>query len=931
MDLDAIFNQVHGAAPTVTAPAQTAPAVQPQTVSAPAALDLDSIFASVHGQQQQQAPAQPEKPQSLIDWALTRPSGERISASQAFLGPLLSMGDWVGADEGVSALGAAVDTMRGGDFSQAYDQRLGKAREVIDSFRNASPVASIGLDVAGAAKFIPTAVGKMPTLFTKAAQAAKEGALFGSLYGFGSGRGGAEQRATDAAKSGAIGAAAGLVATPLVEGGAQLTKKAADFLAEKGITLGGFIDDIRGNIASETGAIGDIPGGAKSTAIAPEELYLARQLKQQTPDELLAATQALESAKQTGTPLFLPEALDSADVYRNAKFIANAKPSMKEAQAAIAARKEGAGGRIEALLDVVAPKQDPASVGMSLINASNEAIDKLAQVRKDATAPLYNALQSKSVPDDIAITLLDDPVIDAAAKQISKNPAFAKEIGSAPAESFKSLQLIKENLDDQVASLVRAGNNNEARIVAGSREKLVGALEQLDEYKTVTQRYKELSKPINKLAGTKEETGLLEGILNTEKINTHKAPAELLKLTPVQIEAAKNSLGEKGATELRKSARSLLQDVLEKVNDGSQPALKFLQNEQISAKFRAMVGDEVFDKLSKTINTEKLIARANNRYAAGSDTAGNLAEAADSGEAMGLLSQLSKRDWKGLVERLMGQPVPDDIAQGMAQIYFNTEKGISALQNVKPLVEQYGKNARVIGEVATAAESAAARAGAPAIQDTVPTKKGLLAVGGAGIGTQLPSQQEFILPSEVMNMAPTPTIQQPPAQQQEEVQMTTPTAQDVDLDKQAAAQADDPLIKAVIWQESRGNPKAVSPKGATGKMQIMPATGREIARKLGYKEGEYDLKDPAISLEFGTFYLNEQLKKYGDEGLALAAYNAGPGQVDKWVKKYGNTWDKVSAGIKRDILDGKLSRRYFEETMKYVPSILKKRDKLVEA
>lgn len=184
---------------------------------------------------------------------------------------------------------------------------------------------------------------------------------------------------------------------------------------------------------------------------------------------------------------------------------------------------------------------------------------------------------------------------------------------------------------------------------------------------------------------------------------------------------------------------------------------------------------------------------------------------------------------------------------------------------------------------------------------------------------------QAIGPQEAQAMMTEPTKTAPQIQEQQEQQP------EVKPTKLEPSLVDDTLIKAVTWQESRGNPKAVSPKGATGLMQIMPATAKEIAAELGYEEGEYDLKDPEISREFGTHYLNKMMRQFKDEGLALAAYNAGPGQVAKWVKKYGNSWDKVSSGIKRDILDGKLSPKYYKETMQYVPSILKKRDKLVEA
>lgn len=95
---------------------------------------------------------------------------------------------------------------------------------------------------------------------------------------------------------------------------------------------------------------------------------------------------------------------------------------------------------------------------------------------------------------------------------------------------------------------------------------------------------------------------------------------------------------------------------------------------------------------------------------------------------------------------------------------------------------------------------------------------------------------------------------------------------------------------AVARQESELNPAAVSHAGARGLMQLMPATARHMAEVTG---AEFDLErltaDPHYNARLGTAYLDQMLRRYrGSYVLTAAAYNAGPGRVDEWLRTFGD-------------------------------------------
>ncbi|MCP4601872.1 MAG: lytic transglycosylase domain-containing protein [Proteobacteria bacterium] len=100
------------------------------------------------------------------------------------------------------------------------------------------------------------------------------------------------------------------------------------------------------------------------------------------------------------------------------------------------------------------------------------------------------------------------------------------------------------------------------------------------------------------------------------------------------------------------------------------------------------------------------------------------------------------------------------------------------------------------------------------------------------------------------------------------------------------------LIYGIIWVESRFNPRATSPVGARGLMQLMPRTATYLADCIDWR-GRSNSFSPSFNVAAGSYYIARLIEQFkGDEDLALAAYNAGPTKVRRWLK--GSGLPKVS-------------------------------------
>ena len=122
-------------------------------------------------------------------------------------------------------------------------------------------------------------------------------------------------------------------------------------------------------------------------------------------------------------------------------------------------------------------------------------------------------------------------------------------------------------------------------------------------------------------------------------------------------------------------------------------------------------------------------------------------------------------------------------------------------------------------------------------------------------------------------------------------------------------------LMAIARRESAFFPQANSPVGARGLMQLMPATGKQVASSLGKRHSSSDLYEVDHNVLLGSAYYRQLLDRYdGNRVFALTAYNAGPHRVDRWRRKVGDT---VPVEIWIETIPYQETRNYVQAVLSY--------------
>jgi len=863
------------------------------------------------------------------DWWTTRPDGSRSGV----VGPVLAAGQGLtlGTLDEVAAGGnALLDRIFSGvPLSEAYDQRLEQTRGVLKDYQETSPGQAFALELLGGANLpIKSAIGEKTGLVAKTAQAAKEGGTLGALYGYGTGEGGALERAKDAAIGGGVGAGAGAVLTPVVEGSIRGAQWLADKAVELGITPKALVDDLANNLfsgaaSSERGSWSPRPTGEGYTAA---ELAVARELKNTAPEKIAGALDEMRSAVGDDIPLFLPEAVESPKVFRNARFIANYEPSMEMAGRAIKDRADDAAARVVGALDSVSTDVDTFSGASRFVGAADDIIKAAETRREEIAKPLYGAAYSEmpEINNPALTELLDkDKVLQKAINSVKQTANNA----DLPDNSTELLVKARAEIGNLIESAKAQGLGRKARDLTDTYGRLNDILHDgsKNPLKVADEAYQVASKGIEALNDT--------FLSNLQRISPDKIQnvGQIFSLPAQRIEQLKDTFVAAGKeAEWNAGVRSFLQNSIEGTTDGRNFTLKLTGNSIARDKLRAALGDS-YDDIARRLDLENRMFDGRNRYNAGSTTVGNLNEQQQFGkETTALAKGVVDGKVREVLAKLFSDDIPDELAQGIAEIYFNPRAGADTLGRIQPLLDAYGKNKSVADAVSALGGLATSR-GAAVGREELESLSGLSRQARPKANSAEPQRTGSKTEGSSSKPATPQEQAKNPATDQDRSSGTQlknggkiqPTYTDNDnlfndlferADmrnvKDVEAEIDrDSYLSALYEAESGRNPQAKNPKStASGGFQFIKRTAASLGlkdpfdldesltavRKLTDEHKRLFGDDPAVL--YSAHYLGSTLLRKVQRGATLTAKEQGivDSLVQKALPRFMRIYNKVT-------------------------------------
>lgn len=806
----------------------------------------------------------------LLKLAGVSPSYSPETAIPGQLGKGLGFGlfnEFEGADAAArNSIANALGRGTGESFGDVYN-RVSQARDIEDrAFEKDNPKSAIALQIGGAilpalatggaslgggatASLLKSLYGvgikEAPTV----GQLIRMGALGSGVAGFGNAKPG------ERLESGAIQAGVGAFAAPILGKATEYGTKAI---------LNAISRNVPAGLSAQRGSISSRPA---TPGLTPEEIYLASQLKNTPTQKIEAGVDALRQAMDDKTPLFLPEAVNSPKVNRNARMIANNESSMEFAQTAINERAEAANSRIKAALAPLSKTSSTSEASGRFTKGAADILEQAKTMRSSEASPFYKKAFSQT-PD-----LKSQGLLDLIEKDKNLTQAIKKVKGFAPNadKSNTSLEILhqaKTILDDNIEAAKRAGNNNEARLISNTRYELNEYLKTASpDYKTANEIFAQHSNDIDLLPEGLKILGKSEGdIAKVTNIFKESTPEEIANLRQAYIDADEGDAFNNGV-------RAYIQKTADATTDGRNPFTSLIGSPERRERIAAALGIDPTklnsNALTRILKTEETIAKSKGVYSAGSSTQGNFAEAESFKRGVGVLSKIKNGAYLDAAMSLFKAGPSDEMAQNLARIYFDSKNGLEALNKIMPLLKAYEKNGNIAGALEKVTGIATGKAQQNATLEAM--KPGAKKVDD--------KQAQKVLES-----APTTFPDVKP----------TPKASPLKTDVAAYIKEQPELIRAVIHVESSGDPRAVSPTGPKGLMQLT----KQMQRRFGVT----DPFDHEQNVKAGTELLNLELKKWKDPRIALAAYNQGDPVISRAVrqaKAQGKepTWENIKEFI----------------------------------
>jgi len=802
-------------------------------------------------------------------------------------------------DEIVAGGSALFDAALGrGGLSESYDNRLSQVRDYQDAFGQEAGNWATALDIgAGVGMPLGSAVSKVKGLLPKLGVLAAEGASLGGAYGYGGGEG-SEDRLAEALSAAKIGAVVSPALYGGISGGASLLRGAN--------TLLGKVTPAFRN--PRTMAAEELAPSAKAIEALPDRVpgnpfYDFQTLAEATQSPRLAQLeQRVGKASEKANELLVENRAARLGAYDELAANLSAAPKRTAEEGGLDLRalleKEGnqVRGKAEDLFGEIAPD---GKIPVGPVNDAFRA--SMGKMYEAGGAPRSLTSTADELSSAARVAKQDDPLVsalfDARVRQIVTEAPAA--VGDA-VKPFSYMHSLRQRAQDAWLQAKSVGDNRAAATANGLVKQIDGAIEQagrsggmtptdVSTFNTAKKAYADFAKTyqngpvgdaLRKMGEgnySMRESNVVGRLFNGKAEGTKKLLAALPD-TPAAIDDARGLVRDHILRETRQN------DNL--ISPGKFRTYLRKNMEGLTAKTKS--GKALFEE-GHVKSLEQIADDIAFLDPSSSKSVKQLAYAASVGQPttaqamiMGENALASKipfgRAIKAFTKDQIDKKVraADDI---LAAAFFDKKiaKDListytpSKLDAVRFAIAKSAKNGQ------TAAQTLPLRtiAGIGSAQESEGS-------GSSALPVQSYRKESIAVPlsGQASTIAPQANTGRLPASPQAG-SLTRSSSSTTPSNVAALISEQPPLVQAIIRAESNGNHKAVSNKGAQGLMQLMPAIQKafEVA----------DPFDPAENIRGGVALIQEELERFGDPLLAIAAYNAGSPAVKKAIKLAGSS------------------------------------------